>query len=369
MWGEDNFEDVMGITTGAMLLSLCAGWIYLNNAIISPLLKLIPDSLPNRNNKGDIALLSQMIDGARKETAEKLRVIEEYRLKEESLKEELKKEKQLLATQLEGRIEHIIHTISSSATELQKTSETMMMMIAKTTDKATSAASESQVTSLNVQTVASAIEQMSSSTKEVAERISRSSIIVKETVNIVDKADETSEILKGANDKIASIIQLIQDIAGQINLLALNATIESARAGEAGKGFAVVANEVKTLASQTGKATEDISKQVHSIQTISAQFIDAFKAIKSAISNVDEYSSAIAETSEEQSLTTTEIASSMFKAATGTTHITDDIKQVLEVSNEAQNSARHVLDAAKLVFEETQHLASEVKAFLVEARQ
>ncbi len=265
-----------------------------------------------------------------------------------------------------NRMKSIIETVAAAATEMYRTSEAMGYSISSASTRVGNVASASTQTSMNVQSVAAAAEELSATVREIAEQIARSNSTVREAVGEVAKADSTALSLDEATKKIGQIVDVIQTIASQINLLALNATIESARAGEAGKGFAVVAGEVKTLATQTSKATDEIASNIASIQEVSSQVIESLHAIKGAIARVDEISSAISAAVEEQNATTNEIASNMGTAASGTAQINDEINQVSVATAESSDSASQVLDAAKMLSQEAEKLSREVQEFMAE---
>ncbi len=202
----------------------------------------------------------------------------------------------------------------------------------------------SQEASSNVETVATAAEELSASISEIARQVSQSSSLSEEAVSKSELASETVSRLVEASEKIGEIVKLINDIAGQTNLLALNATIEAARAQEAGKGFAVVASEVKNLASQTSKATEDITSQVGDIQSITNGAVEAIRAIRDAITSVSETSSAIASAVEEQDSATQEIAKNVTKAASGTRDVATKIKTVVDSSSSSGSVSGQIQD-------------------------
>jgi methyl-accepting chemotaxis protein len=281
---------------------------------------------------------------------------------------EKKKAQEELANRFEQRVQGIINTVASASTELYQTAESMGHVIDDVNSKVTSVSGASQSASHNVNSVAAASEEMSATVKEIAHQIARSVQSVREAMSNVNKADETSEQLEQATKKIGEIVVLIQSIASQINLLALNATIESARAGEAGKGFAVVAGEVKALATQTSKATDQIASYIQSIQSVSSQVVGALQSVKSSMSSVDEYSTAMSAAVEEQSAATNEIASNMGSAASVTDQINSDMIDVKQSAAEANASAGQVLDAAKMLSQEAEALNHEVKNFLNEVR-
>jgi methyl-accepting chemotaxis protein len=264
------------------------------------------------------------------------------------------------------RMQSIIQSVAAAASQLFQSSEQMGHSIATTSRRLSSVAHASSQTSMSVQTVAAAAEELSATTNEIAQQISRSSENVRGAVQEVTRADTTAISLGKATDQIGQIVDVIQSIASQINLLALNATIESARAGEAGKGFAVVAGEVKTLATQTSKATAEIAKNITSIQNVSQQVIDALGTIKTTISTVNEISGTISSAVEEQHATTNEIASSMGNAARGTTQIDEEIREVNTATTESSSAASQVLDAAKTLANQAESLRGEVNQFITE---
>lgn len=273
-----------------------------------------------------------------------------------------------LATRFEQRVQGIITSVASASTQLLQTAQGMTIAMEDANNKASSVARSAERTTGNVQTVASAAEQMTASVKEISSQVTKSTQVVADTVAKAEHADDSAKQLEGAAQQIGHVVQLIQDIAEQINLLALNATIESARAGDAGKGFAVVASEVKNLATQTTKATEEIATQIEGIQTISKGVVEALNAIKSSIDHVSEYSSGIASAVEEQSAVTDEIAANMQNAASGTNDIRVNINEVTSSAMSAKDSAMTVLEASRNLSKEAEILSREVAEFLSEIR-
>lgn len=326
-------------------------------------IKIIGDK---RND--EIGEISKTVAIFRENAVKKIELEENQKRQELLAAEEKKKAMEDLATKFESRVQGIISTVSSAATQLYSTSDSMTKIMSEASLKANSVSSASEEAAHNVNAVASATEEMSASVSEIAQQITKSTSAVKLAVAEMQKADQTSKMLEDATNRIGEIVDLIQDIAGQINLLALNATIESARAGEAGKGFAVVANEVKSLANQTTTATDEIASNIGSIQEVSKQVIHALGSIKSAIENVDSIASAISAAVEEQSAATNEIASNMGTAASKTSEINNDIGGVSAASTKANESANQVLGAAKMLSVESEKLNSEVATFLSEIR-
>ncbi len=314
---------------------------------------------------GEIGAMSAAVS-VFKENALAKQEMEEKEKAEQAARQERASRIESSVKEFENTVSGIIQSVSAAASQLSQSSESMGSVIGTVSQKAENVSRSSGETSQNVQSVASATEEMSASVQEISQQISLSTDAVSTAVSEMQKADETSKSLDEATQKIGDIVNLIEDIAEQINLLALNATIESARAGEAGKGFAVVASEVKNLASQTTKATGDIGESIANIRGVSDQVIQALNSIKGAIDNVNEISSAISAAVEEQSAVTNEIASNMTTASTGTSQINEDILDVTQASEEARASANQNLDAARTLSEQAEILNREVNGFLEE---
>jgi methyl-accepting chemotaxis protein len=199
---------------------------------------------------------------------------------------------------------------------------------------------------------------------EIGQQVERSSQIATRAVEDARRTDMTVESLVRAADKIGEVVGLIQSIAGQTNLLALNATIEAARAGEAGRGFAIVASEVKNLANQTARATEDIAAQISAIQQTTGEAVTAIRAIGATIGEMSEISAGIAAAVEEQGAATREIAGNVLQAARGTDEVSRNIAGVSHASEEVGSAANQVLGAADALSGESERLKQEMAAFL-----
>ncbi|HYH17222.1 MAG TPA: methyl-accepting chemotaxis protein [Azospirillum sp.] len=255
-------------------------------------------------------------------------------------------------------------SVHASAKQLDDTARGMADIARQTSGEAASASAAANQTSGNVQTVASAAEEMASSIQEIARQVARSTEIAGTAVADANRTNATVQGLADAAQKIGQVVQLIQDIASQTNLLALNATIEAARAGEAGKGFAVVASEVKSLANQTAKATEDIATQVAAIQTATGGAVSAIQGITGTIVAINDISTAIAAAVEEQGAATHEISRSVQQAAAGTREVTGNIERVSAAAGETGTAASQVLGAAGLLSGQAESLRDEVERFL-----
>ncbi len=269
----------------------------------------------------------------------------------------------------ERHVKGVVQTFSSSSTELQASAQEMTKTAELTSQQSSSVASAAEQATTNVQTVASAAEELSSSIAEISSQVSKSSEIAQNAVSEADRTNTTVEGLAEAAQKIGDVVSLINDIAGQTNLLALNATIEAARAGGAGKGFAVVASEVKNLANQTAKATEEIGNQIGAIQGAAGEAVIAIKGIGGTIREINEIASSIASAVEEQGAATSEISRNVQEAATGTQEVTGTIAQVATAANETGQSAGQVLEASGELSKQSELLGNEVDKFLKEMKK
>ncbi|MBT5894625.1 MAG: methyl-accepting chemotaxis protein, partial [Rhodospirillaceae bacterium] len=230
-------------------------------------------------------------------------------------------------------------------------------------------AAAAEQAAVNVQTVASASEELTASINEISQQVSGASHMAMDASGIAEKVAEQVTELKVAGDQIENVVGLITDIASQTNLLALNATIEAARAGEAGKGFAVVANEVKNLASQTAKATDEIRGYVASIQTATENTVSGISEVATKVDEIEQANSAVSAAVEEQSAATGEIARNIEEASAGTTEVTTNIVGVNTASQETGAAATQLNGAAMELSSQSETLRTVVSDFLGSVRK
>ncbi len=273
-----------------------------------------------------------------------------------------------LADSFKQEIGAVIDTVSSSATEMESTAQSMAQNSNQTSEKAINVSAAADDASANVSSVASASEELSMSIQEIKDQVSRSTLMAGEAKEKAKATSDRFQHLVVAVGKIGEVVTLISDIAEQTNLLALNATIEAARAGDAGKGFAVVASEVKGLASETAKATEEISVQIRDIQTATKESDNAIQEILDVIQRIDEISGAVSGAVEQQSAATAEISENVQQASQGTANVTENISEVTQAAAETGQSAGMVLDAAKELSMQANALNDTVNGFLERVR-
>ncbi len=291
--------------------------------------------------------------------------------KEESerrTQEEKRKMMRQLSDDFEGQVKGVVEALSSSATEMQATAEQMSGTAERANRRATGVASASEQATANVQTVAAATEELSSSITEIGRQVNQSAKIASKAVSEAEATNTTVQSLSDAAQKIGEVVTLINNIASQTNLLALNATIEAARAGEAGKGFAVVAQEVKNLANQTAKATDEIAGQITAIQEQTSGAVGAIDRIQEIISEISDISTTIASAVEEQGVSTQEIARNVQQAAKGTQQVNGNIGDVSKAVSEAGSAADQVLRSAGSLSEQSSLLQDQVERFLNQIR-
>ncbi|KLN62460.1 chemotaxis protein [Kiloniella spongiae] len=270
--------------------------------------------------------------------------------------------------QFQNSMGSIVSTVSSASTELNATSETMTGTANQTSEQATVVAAAAEEASVNVQTVASAADQLSGAINEINQQVLQSSSVSIEAVKEAQATATMISTLSDSSQKIGEVMHLIKDIAEQTNLLALNATIEAARAGEAGKGFAVVASEVKNLANQSAKATEEIAHQISGVQDATNNAVAAVDKIKSVIEQINKSFTAISAAIEEQGAATREIARNVDEASAGTTEVTTNIQKVTQGSVETGNASQDVLIASAELAKQGEILNTEVTSFLSSVR-
>ena len=273
-----------------------------------------------------------------------------------------------MADSFEAAVGGIVVQVSSSATQLQATARTMTSTAGETAAQSIAVAAAAEEAAANVNTVSVAAEELGASVQEITRQVQGSASLAQDAMSEADQTVRLVQALSQAAAKIDDVVGLISGIAGQTNLLALNATIEAARAGEAGRGFAVVATEVKELASQTARATQDIAGQIAQIQAATGQAVAAIGAITGRIRDINTMATTMAVAVEEQGAATQEIVRNVAQASAGTSKVTTNIAGVAGAAEETGAAASQVLASASELSRQSDHLGMEVNRFLATVR-
>ena len=290
--------------------------------------------------------------------------LSEHARKEEVVRRQRQERVEAAIAEFEAVASEAISAVAGASQSMESSARSLSANAAHTTEQTLSVTAASEEASANVQTVASAAEELTASIGEISRQVAESTQMSHRAVDDATTTSQQVRSLADAADRIGEVVNLIQDIADQTNLLALNATIEAARAGEAGKGFAVVAAEVKSLAEQTGKATEQISQQIGSIQSATTGAVQSITGISEVIGKMNEISSAIASAVEQQSSATQEIAQNVQSAAEGTSSVTSNIAGVNRAANETGAASQEVLSDSSRLADQAEVLRQAVSGFL-----
>ena len=376
---SDLFETTrtgMFVFSGvAILLGFALGFYISRAGIITPigrivgvLQKLAAGNIDTklygvgrRDEIGDIATTIEVFQ----KNMQRTRQLEEEAEEKERLAEERRiKQLNKMADDFEVTVGGVVSVVASAAVELETAAETLTSILEEANSQAAAVASASHQASTNVETVAAACEELASSIGEIGGQMQNAANITGTANENAGKTRLTAEQMVASVQKIGEVVTLIQDIASQTNLLALNATIEAARAGDAGKGFAVVASEVKNLATQTAKATEDITTHIVEVQTVTQSTADAIDGISAVITEVRDTSTSISAAVEQQNAATNEIARNVSQASEGTGEVNSAITQVSEAAREGGEAAGDVLTSARELSRSADTLRSEVSKFV-----
>jgi len=330
------------------------------NRLASGDVSVIIDGVERKDEIGDMSRAVQVF----KDNKIRADALDAEQRREHEAKERRRITVERLVGDFERGISSVLEAVASAATEMRATAEGMSATAEETERQATVVAAAAEQASTNVETVAAAAEELSASINEIGRQVNHSAKMSQDAADEAGRTNEAVVSLATSTQRIGEVITMINDIASQTNMLALNATIEAARAGDAGKGFAVVANEVKHLANQTARATEDIGNQIGAVQTATRDAVGAIDGITQTVRRISQIAATIAAAVEEQTAATQEIARNVQEAARGTQEVTGNITGVTHAAGETGRAAEQVLDAAGILARQSETLRGSVNEFL-----
>jgi methyl-accepting chemotaxis protein len=369
---------LIGLAVGSLLAALLIGWLYVGRAVVRRLVglqvsmkALAAGDLSTQVATGgsdEIGAMASALQVFKNNMAESNRLRAERLESEKQVAAQRRSDMSRLADEFQAAIGEIVETVSSASTELEASAKTLTNTASETQQLSGMVEAASGDASNNVNSVAIATEEMTASIAEINRQVQESTRIASEAVHQAEMTDARINELSKAATRIGDVINLITTIAEQTNLLALNATIEAARAGESGRGFAVVAQEVKTLATQTSKATSEISAQIAGMQVATQDSVAAIKQIGSTIGRISEIASTIAASVEQQGGATQEIVHNVQDAAKSTSQVAANIVEVNKGAYETSSASSQVLASAQSLSGESNRLKLEVDRFLETVR-
>jgi methyl-accepting chemotaxis protein len=369
---------MLGLGVATLLGSVLFVWLYVGRSILRRIgslqrsMQLLSDGdleseIYQSSQKDEIAAMANSLHVFRESMIEG-RALSADQDKDRIAKAERASRMEARIVEFETTVRAALESLQNAAGSMQTTAQSMSATADQSSALVSAVASAAEETSVNVQTVSSGTEELSSSIEEIGRQVVTSAEIARKAVEEAGATDATMQGLADNAARISVVVDLIQTIASQTNLLALNATIEAARAGEAGRGFAVVASEVKSLATQTAKATDEIRQQIVSMQTVTTTAVTAIRSISSTIAEINDVTTAIAAAVEEQGAATREIARNIQHAAGGTSEVSSNIVGVSGASAEAGTAASEVLTASGALRREADVLRAEIDVFLENIR-
>ena len=360
-----------------VLMAMCAGglWIAVRR-VTSPLLELAEAmhalaegnrdiEIKSVDRTDEVGTMAKAVEVFRSHAADRDRLAAETK---RTATERLVRDR-ALAEKFEATVKGVVEAVLTSSATLHSSANSMTTTAEATSHQTNSVANASQQSLQNVQAVAAAVEELSATGAEISRRVTDSIQVAERAVAEANRTNGTVRGLAEAADKIGKVIDMINDIAGQTNLLALNATIEAARAGDAGRGFAVVASEVKTLASQTAKATDEIGAQIAGMQQVTKEAANAIGSISGIIAEINEFAAQMAEAIRQQDQATREIALNVQRTSVGTGEVLTTIGSVANAAAETGRVANSVLDFSSQLNKQAKSLQGEVEDFLGTIKQ
>lgn len=387
-WNMDNIQhEIQDSLTSALVtiititvLLIGLSLVLLNRIVIRPMETI--QSTMRRLSEGDYTIeipfeqrsdqigdMARALAVFRKNAEEKSRLEKEQHEAEERSRQNRKQEMRQLAGNFDDSVGSVMKDVQSAITDIQNSSAKLEEVAAAIANESDTVLDAARISSENTQTISAAAEELSSSVNEIAARLADTRNITQGAVQKSAEAVETIHRLKQGAEEISSVIKLISDIAEQTNLLALNATIEAARAGEAGKGFAVVASEVKNLATQTARATEDISSKINAIVGDVNASVDSIQEVNSVINEIESVATTIATATEEQSATTQDISKRIHETATGIKNVTAGFDKIAGHGDTNAENVRVLQSVTTLLQDRFANLRGEASNFSDKVRE